>query len=164
MKIRRRDFLKAASGLAIGSVASSISALASNRSSVPAERPKVAVFFDPSFPSEDGMTPDRSLLERAFAGYDVAFFGLKDLTNQLSPASFQLLVMPYGSAFPKESWVSVSRYLREGGNWLNLGGIPFSRPVVKVKDGWRREVRQTSYHKKLGITQAFPVSASDITA
>ena len=164
MKIRRRDFIKAASGLAIGSVASSVASLAANRSSAPNEKPKVAVFFDPSFPAEDGMAMDRSLLERAFAGYEVAFLGLKDLADKLSPASIQLLVLPYGSAFPKEAWVSVSRYLREGGNWLNLGGIPFSRPVVKVKDGWLREVRQTAYHKKLGITQAFPVSTSDITA
>ena len=164
MKIRRRDFLKAASGLAIGSVASSVSSLASNSSKAPNEKSKVAVFFEPSFPAEDGMAIDRSILERAFAGHEIAFLGLNDLKDKLNPPSFQLLVLPYGSAFPKEAWVSVSRYLREGGNWLNLGGIPFSRPVVKVKDGWRKEVRQTAYHKKLGITQAFPVSTSGITA
>ena len=164
MKIRRRDFLKAASGLAIGSVASSVTSLASNRAQTPNEKPKVAVFFEPSFPAEDGMTIDRSFLERSLAGYEVAYLGVNDLKDKLNPGSFQLLVLPYGSAFPKEAWVSVSRYLREGGNWLNLGGIPFSRPVVKVKDGWRREARQTAYHKKLGITQAFPVSTSDISS
>jgi hypothetical protein len=162
MKIRRRDFLKAASGLAVGSVASSVSSLASSRAQTPNGKAKVAVFFEPSFPAEDGMTIDRSFLERSFAGYEVAFLGLNDLKDKLNAGLFQLLVLPYGSAFPKEAWVSVSRYLREGGNWLNLGGIPFSRPIVKVKDGWRREVRQTTYHKKLGITQAFPVSTSDI--
>lgn len=164
MKIRRRDFLKAASGLAIGSVASAVPSLSSNPTAGPNQKPKIAVFFEPSFPAEDGMTIDRSFLDRSLAGHDVTFLGLDDLKEKLIISSFQLFVLPYGSAFPKEAWISVSRYLREGGNWLNLGGIPFSRPVVKVKDGWRKEVRQTAYHKKLGISQAFPVSTSDIAA
>lgn len=162
MKIRRRDFIKAASGIALGSIADSISSFASLRESSPAAKPKVAVFFEPSFPAENGMNLDRPLLERALAGYDVTFLGVSGLKEQLNASSFQLLLMPYGSAFPKESWNALSLFLREGGNWLNLGGVPFSRPVRKGAGGWRKEVHQTVYHKRLGITQSFPVSTKEI--
>lgn len=162
MKIRRRDFLKAASGLAVGSVAGSVSSFALDRSSEQSGTLRVAVFFESDFPFEDGVSIDRAFLERSFAGFDVTFLGLTDLKDKLNAASFQLLVLPYGSAFPKDGWIALSRYLKEGGNWLNLGGIPFSKPVVKLNDSWRKEVRQTEYHKLLGITQAFPVSGADI--
>src|SRR6185503_1657658 len=49
-------------------------------------------------------------------------------------------------------------------NLLNLGGVPFAVPVVRAGSQWRTENRQTAYHKKLGITQSFPVEAGTIAS
>ena len=55
------------------------------------------------------------------------------------------------------------KYLREGGNWLNCGGVPLSRPVVRTASGWRAEPYQASYHQRLGITHFFPAEAQKIS-
>ena len=52
------------------------------------------------------------------------------------------------------------KYLRGGGNWLNIGGVPLSRPVVRAGTEWRAEPKQTTYHKQLGITHSFRVDAA----
>lgn len=87
----------------------------------------------------------------------------RELIQQLNSARFDLLVTPFGSAFPKRAWPEILKFLRAGGNWLNLGGIPLTRPVVRVGSGWRAEAHQTTYHKQLGITHSFPVQTTEVT-
>jgi uncharacterized membrane protein len=84
--------------------------------------------------------------------------GLSDLSR------IDLLITPYGSAFPIAAWEQILGYLQRGGNWVNLGGVPFSVPVVRESGAWRREIRQTAYHKTLGVTSAFEVPAERIAA
>ncbi|MGH9967451.1 MAG: cellulase family glycosylhydrolase, partial [Pyrinomonadaceae bacterium] len=81
------------------------------------------------------------------------------LVERLNSERVELLITPYGSAFPKRAWPALIQYLRSGGNWVNLGGVPFAIPIIRKDGQWRAETSQTAYHKRLGITQSFPVRA-----
>ncbi len=120
-------------------------------------RPVVAVFWEPRFPSIQGCGATRDILQQALASFTVQFLTEADLIARLNTGHVDLFINPFGSAFPKRAWPALLKYLRGGGNWLNLGGIPLSRPVVADGPGWRAESHQTAYHKQLGITHSFPV-------
>ena len=116
----------------------------------------MAVFEEEEFPRIQ--SADFSL-----QGVTVTVLSEKDLIARLDPRQFDLFVNPYGSAFPKRAWPAILKYLRDGGNWLNCGGVPLSRPVVRSASGWRAEPYQASYHQRLGITHFFPVEARTIS-
>ncbi len=44
----------------------------------------------------------------------------------------ELLVLPYGSTFPKDGWTVILAFFRRGGRWVQLGGAPLTRPVRRV--------------------------------
>jgi hypothetical protein len=125
---------------------------------------RIALFYEPSFPSADGVPLDRQTLEDATKGFDSEFLDVDQLEKRLSAANFDLFLNPYGSAFPKQAFDRITGFLAEGGNWVNLGGVPFSVPVDRAANGWRAEQQQTSYHQRLGITQSFAVSAGLVSA
>lgn len=120
-------------------------------------RPVAAVFWEPQFPSIQGCGVTRDILQQALTDFTVHFLTQAELIARLNTDRFDLLITPYGSAFPKRAWPALLKYLRGGGNWLNLGGVPLSRPVVTDGSGWRAESHQTAYHKQLGITHSFAV-------
>jgi Cellulase (glycosyl hydrolase family 5) len=124
--------------------------------------PRIAVFLDSAFPTVDLAPIPRAEIDTALAGYDVSFLTLDRLVSELDSTRFDVLVMPYGSAFPKAGWPAVRRFLVDGGNWVNLGGVPFSVPVASTDGVWRQEPRTTAYHKQLTFVHAFPVSARDV--
>jgi hypothetical protein len=145
-----------------GFLATSAAALAARAQAPPSQRPiRVAVFSEPGFPSVDIAPLERDVLDSALRGLDVSWVsesGLADLSR------CDLLITPYGSAFPVAAWGNILEYLRQGGNWVNLGGVPFSVPVVRENGEWRQEIRRTEYHKALFITSAFPVPAGRIAS
>jgi hypothetical protein len=114
--------------------------------------PRVAVLSEPGFPTIDARPLDQDVGEIGATLLRV------DELMQLTPEAFDVYLNPYGSAFPKQGWGQLLQFLVAGGNWVNVGGVPFSVPVDRENNAWRPEVRQTAYHKKLGITQAFPVA------
>jgi hypothetical protein len=123
---------------------------------------RIAVFLDPGFPTIDLAPIPRAEMDTALRDLDVSFLTLDRLISELDIARFEVLVMPYGSAFPKAGWHAIRSFLAAGGNWVNLGGVPFSVPIVHEGGAWREEPRTTAYHKQLSIVHAFPVSARDI--
>jgi len=129
-----------------------------------AVRPRAIVFWETDFPQIDGCSIDRSLLQTALGRFDVSYLSERELIEQLKIDRCDVLITPHGSAFPKRAWPAVLAFLRAGGNLLNLGGVPFAVPVVRAGSQWRTENRQTAYHKKLGITQSFPVEAGTIAS
>lgn len=145
-KLPRRTFLQTLGGAAVVGALPNIARAQTNRS--------IAVFQEPGFPRIQGG-------DVSFTGLDVTFLSEQQLAR-LNPREFDLFINPYGSAFPKRAWKTILEYLRAGGNWLNLGGVPLSRPVVRTASGWRAEPYQASYHKRLGITHFFPVQARNI--
>ncbi len=118
---------------------------------------RIAVFWEAGFPAVDIAPIEKG----AFEGLDATFVGEAELAD-LDRNS--LLITPNGSAFPKAGWKHILEHLRRGGNWLNLGGVPLTVPVVHEAGGWRQEIRQTAYHKALSITQSFAVPASRIAS
>ena len=118
---------------------------------------RIAVFREPGFPAVAGAC-DPASLEAALAGLDVTFVGVAGLAH-LAPRTTDLLVLPYGSAFPKQAWSDLLGFLADGGNLLVLGGVPFAVPVAREGDAWVPESPQANYHKKIGLTHAYPVTS-----
>jgi hypothetical protein len=151
-KFPRRKFLKT-----IGSAAV-VTALPNVMLGAQSQALSAAVFREPGFRAIQG--PDLTLetLQQGLKEFTVTVLNERDLIAQLNAARFDLLITPYGSAFPKRAWSAILKYLLDGGNWLNLGGVPFSRPIVRDSEGWQVLPRQPTYHKRLGITHWFPVN------
>ena len=152
-KFPRRKFLKTIGGAAVAT------ALPNVIRGAQSQAPSVALFWEPGFPTIQGFEHTLDTLRDALREFTVTVLNERELIAQLNTTRFDLLVTPYGSAFPKRAWPVMLKYLREGGNWLNLGGVPLSRPVTRPVNEWRAEPKQTTYHKRLGITHAFPVDA-----
>jgi len=154
-KFPRRKFLKTIGTAAVATALPNVTLGSQSQASC------VAVFWEPDFRAIQGHDYTRDALQQALKDFTVAFLNERDLIAQLNTSRFDLLVTPYGSAFPKHAWSAILKYLLDGGNWLNLGGVPLSRPIVREDlTKWRVEPRQTTYHKRLGITHSFPVNAS----
>jgi len=158
----RRKFLKTAGRGALASSVVSLFPISSFATSQDAAV-RVAILWETAFPSVHGLNLSREFLQQAFSEFNSTFLTTSDLA-QLNPSNFDLLVTPFGEAFPKSAWRYLLSYLREGGNWLNLGGAPLATPVVRSGNQWRAQDRQTVYHKQLGITHAYPVSGTDIAS
>ena len=150
-KFHRRKFLKGIGGAAVATALPDVLLAAQSQS------PAVAVFWEPGFPSIEGCN---ITLQQALRKFTVTLLNESDLIARLDTKRFDLLITPYGSAFSKRAWPAMSKYLRDGGNWLNIGGVPLSRPVYRAGNEWRAEPKQTTYHKQLGITHSFPVHTS----
>jgi hypothetical protein len=161
----RRRFLQGTGGAAaVTSFSDLLLVRASDARQERATLARAIVFWEADFPQIDGCQITRENLEQALTSFDVSSVSEQQLIEQLRVDRCDLLVLPYGSAFPKRAWPAVLGYLRAGGNLLNLGGIPFTAPVISIASRWRPEAPQTAYHKKLGITQSFPVEAAGVTA
>src|SRR5688572_26652248 len=140
----RRKFLKTIGGAAVASAFPDLL--------LGAQRPPryICVFWEPGFPSIQGCGITRDDIDVELGDVASRVLNERELIEQLNAFRFDLLITPYGSAFPKRAWPEILKFLRAGGNWLNLGGIPLSRPVVRSGGGWRVESHQTTYHKLLG--------------
>jgi hypothetical protein len=93
------------------------------------------VFYESGFPSADSADVAESTLQAAFASAD--FAGVQQLASALEKPETNLLVMPYGSAYPEVAWPALLRYLDRGGNLLALGGKPFTRAAYSTGSGWQ---------------------------
>jgi hypothetical protein len=161
----RRRFLKGIGGaVAATSFPDLLFATSSAARQKRATRATALVFWESDFPQIDGAHLSREILEAALTGFAVSYVSEQQLIEQLRVDRWDLLLMPYGAAFPKRAWPAVLGYLRSGGNLLNLGGVPFAAPVIRTASRWQPEAPQTAYHKKLGITQSFPVEAAAVAA
>jgi len=67
-------------------------------------------------------------------GYDVETLSTADLLTpaKLDPQRLDLLVLPYGPAYPVAGRAALEAYLRGGGSYLALGGPSFTRPLVQI--------------------------------
>jgi len=143
----------------------------------------VVVFWEESFPFVDTTPLTLDALRTAFSPkVNVLFLSDEATLNAALNDLPDLFVNPYGSAFPKSVWKSLVAYLRRGGNWVNLGGAPLSRPVRKAEGAienpitqspntehrtpntWHIECPQTQYGKLLRINQAFPIDLPEDAA
>jgi hypothetical protein len=92
---------------------------------------KVVLFHEAGFPSVESEAPSRETLAEALQGKDVTYVGVEDLKKPEALSADDLLVLPYGSAFPADAWPAIRSHLESGGNLLNLGGRPLWFPVFR---------------------------------
>ena len=122
----------------------------------------IVLFNEPNFPTLGTSTLPLPALKKALsAAGPVVSFGL-DRFSELDPQKVDLLVMPYGSAFPKAGWEKIHDYLKHGGNLLVLGGRPFEVPVLMRDKKWEAESPQTAYYQSLNIEQVNAVPAKRV--
>ena len=114
------------------------------------------VFYEKGFPSAENGSISRTTLESALAPLNPRFVGLADLEKSDSLAEGDLLILPYGSAFPADAWETIRRHI-DRGNLLVLGGRPFFVPVFRDSAGWRMDGAQNTYSLSLGIQHAYEV-------
>src|SRR5215475_987914 len=110
---------------------------------------KTEIFYESDFPAADSAAAPRSVLEQALAG--AQFVSASELKQALPSAN--LLVLPYGSAFPEEAWPEIYAFLERGGNLLVLGGQPFTRAAYRDSSGWKLRDYSVRYTRPLGIDQ-----------
>jgi len=109
----------------------------------------VVVFHEAGFPAADSVAAPDSFLRGALSGAQFASSG--ELKERLGSA--KLLVLPYGSAFPEESWPDIYGFLQRGGNLLVLGGRPFTRAAYRDGGSWKLRDYSVRYTRPLRIDQ-----------
>jgi len=111
----------------------------------------VVVFSDASFPAADSANVSPEQLQKMFPG--VQFASVEQLPALLDAAATRLFVLPYGSAFPEQTWPDIYRYLRRGGNLLVLGGRPFTRSAYREGGLWKLRDYSVRFARALMIDQ-----------
>lgn len=145
-KLPRRTFLQTlGSAAVVGALPGIVKAQATRR---------VAVF-------REAEAPWRHNFDFSLSG-PLTFLTEQELIARLNARDFDLFINPYGSAFPRRAWNAILKYLQDGGNWLNLGGVPLSLPSRRTGSDWPTLPYQPIFHKRLGITHFFPVKTDKV--
>ncbi len=129
--------------------------------SLSAASAKVVVFWQESFPTIESQPIEQGALRKALEESQPQFAGVDELTEPQTLKDAGLLVLPYGSAFPADSWKAILAYLKEGGNLLTLGGRPLNVPVFRKGDGFVPGPSQNAYSRVLGIWHTYEVPQKD---
>jgi hypothetical protein len=123
--------------------------------------PRAALFRAAGFPTVDAPALADATLDEAMRGLPVeTLTSPADLADRLRLSTFDVLVLPYGSAFPIEAWPAIRRFVRNGGGLVVLGGAPFHQPVRKdpSADGrYALLMRQPTFAREFLIGPAEPV-------
>jgi hypothetical protein len=119
---------------------------------------KVVVFWQSGFPTVASQPVSREALSQAldapvFAGIEA----LRDPAALAALSGADLLVLPYGSAFPADAWSAIRDYLRAGGNLLILGGQPFRVPVTAAGGKFVELPPQNTYSRELDLRHTYEV-------
>ena len=107
------------------------------------------VFWQAGFPAADSSAPGEAALRGAFP--DAQFADAGHLGDALAAQDTNLLVLPYGSAWPEADWAAILEYLDRGGNLIVLGGKPFTRAGYEDAGGWHLRTASTAQTLELFI-------------
>ena len=128
----------------------------------PARAPRALVFRAAGFPTVDAPAIEDGVLDAGLEGLPVdRASSVAELVSRLRRRDVDVLVLPYGSAFPLEGWPRIRSFLRRGGGLVVLGGAPFHEPIRSGASGgaaWVRGSRQTSFASDLLIGPAEAVA------
>jgi hypothetical protein len=124
---------------------------------------KTVVFSEPGFPTLESEALSREMLTEAFAGQATVFAGIDELSRPETLRDANLLVLPYGSAFPADAWPAIRTHLESGGNLLTLGGRALWVPVWREDGRFRADRPQNTYWRLLSFvnTTEVPVKTFD---
>jgi hypothetical protein len=111
------------------------------------ERPtRAALFRAAGFPTVDAPPIDDVVLDQALAGLPVdTLASAEALVTDLRLRSYDLLILPYGSAFPLEAWTVIRAFVKRGGGLVVLGGAPFHQPVLGDAGDFSLGIRQPTF-------------------
>jgi hypothetical protein len=113
---------------------------------------KIACFYAKDFPTVDAPKINESTLKQVLSSYDAEYFtDVKSLNEKLSISLYNLLILPYGSAFPLDAWNAIRSFLDNGGSLVYLGGYPFHQPVIWKESSWINGTPQPSFAQQLYI-------------
>jgi hypothetical protein len=118
---------------------------------------KVVVFSEPGFPVVDSQPVRAATLTSALGSVVLAGIGALNQGDTLRGAD--LLVLPYGSAVPVETWASIEGYLHAGGNLLIIGGQPLHVPVSGHGGAFTQEDPQDTFSRALDFRHSYVVPA-----
>jgi hypothetical protein len=94
---------------------------------------KAALFRAEGFPTVDAPVLEGATLDQALEGLPVETLASPSaLAEGLRLDRADILILPYGSAFPVDAWPAIRAFLREGGGLVVLGGVPFQQPIREV--------------------------------
>ncbi len=110
---------------------------------------KTVVFWQAGFPAADSSAPDEAGLRAGFSGAE--FVGAGGLADALAQPETNLLVLPYGSAWPETQWEAILKYLDRGGNLIVLGGKAFTRAAYEDASGWHLRTASVAQSLELFI-------------
>src|ERR1039458_4080426 len=117
------------------------------------------VFTESGFPAADAAGPSAHQSAALLPG--ARFTPAGQLATLLKDPATRLLVLPYGSAFPEESWPEIFMFLQNGGNLLVLGGRPFTRSAYHDANGWKLRDYSVRFARALMIDQYQTTPGSD---
>ena len=125
---------------------------------------KVVVFWQPGFPIVASQPLTRPTLEKALQGLDPVFADEAALAAPDTFTGSDLLILPYGSSVPVDSWKAIEAFLDGGGSLLVLGGQPLRVPVSLVNGKFVAAAPQDTYSRALGFRHTYEVPvAADST-
>jgi hypothetical protein len=141
-------------------------AVAATAVAEPGPSGRVAVFRAPGFPTADAPEIAGATLDTALAGLPVDTLDSPGaVASRLKRAEHDVLVLPYGSAFPLEAWPAIRGFVKSGGGLVVLGGAPFHQPVRQEKAGevvrYVLGPRQPTYAHEFLIGPSDEVRAGD---
>jgi len=122
---------------------------------------RVVVFWQSGFPTVDSQPVEEETLKAALGKMPPLFADIEALRSPQTLRDADLLILPYGSAFPAEAWKAIHEYLQGGGNLLTLGGRPLSVPVLQENGKFVQGRPQNAYSRSLGIWHTYEVPQKD---
>jgi len=119
---------------------------------------RIAVFKDRGFPSigtPATLTPEW-LHKSISKNFSITYLNSDELADKkrLNINTFDLLIMPYGEAFPYKAFENIKEYIFEGGGIFNVAGRPFWSPMEKLEGRWQKvDIKDpyASFLSQLGI-------------
>ncbi len=92
---------------------------------------KIACLQLKDFPTIDAPAISRETLTNALKDYNVDYLNsVSEINQKLNNKNYGTLMLPYGSAFPVDTWDAIYSFIKHGGNLILLGGYPFHQPVI----------------------------------
>src|SRR5208283_896942 len=125
---------------------------------------RVAVFEQPGFPTIASQPVSHEVLLKALDGDEPVFLDADALKNPAALHDVDLLVLPYGSAFPADAWTVIRGYLKAGGNLLVLGGQPFRVPVNRDNGNFVEGPPRDTYSRELGFPHSYEIPRVEASA
>jgi hypothetical protein len=123
--------------------------------------PRVALFRSAGFPAVDAPPIADAVLDAAIRDLPIDVLATPEAMNaRLRVRRFDVLVLPYGSAFPLASWSAIRAFLERGGGLVVLGGAPFHQPMRQDGGTWVPGPRQPTFARELLIGPAEAVATA----